>query len=1080
MKKIISLVLVLSMIFSLSVSMNLMQVNAALDDGMADFDTGVVPELIGTPTSEASYLYNYVEDGYTIQGRVSHPAHNWEIEKDALGKKGYSILGTGKKGVAATTDKQNDPCLNAYVTFDNPAKLESTDEYYTLEFDVALTGNNNRFEVIATTDNGASLLLLTGVGNGKNISSDALRITDSIYFAYQSSWHKFKLVLKSADVTAKDGDANDAVAEDTHQYWLYANGNLVKSGTTSIKKRNDTNSLNSFAAITKLDIRAYGITDQDATTKLHTTKESDWSIRLDNIATYVTNSLPVTDWEGSIDFDTLTDSTDIAAINSELWDEQVGYFLSGKAYGETYTYVRSSKKGLASVEGGVFGKDATDKAISVSLDGTQTDGTHFFQITQAGQGYNQMQRMGKGDFFEFQTYMAWEDNAYLPGVQGFYSNTASNDGKGSMLLNLTPSSGAVYVFGTYIPNLKVTSKTWYKFNIVVHAGDINAVDDADKNWFNFYVNDRLVAEKVVFTPTIRGGTQPTFLGVDQFWFQVGAGSAQANPDQTSGKTYYDDIKIKYTTTPSDVLEPVYIGTTDEYGKLYFGEGATTIPGTDNYIDQRVTLDSDKWFTSDGSVMTIKNSSVGVNNYYSITGNGRKLFGNLKNSNSVLAGTKVFSDTTEPNKEFNYALKDFTTHSVGSYIAGKDFDDYSFRIDSVNVYDNWVKVLEDDGVTPTSAEYQSNPENWIDKADVPEEQKDLYKFRDSYNPFVQMFPGTHFSNGVKEDAPWSVAFSMYTSGKYNSADFQVISSDKISQNIITLDQVHGNVVSVFGTIIEDEKGNPLKYNDNQWHDVVINVYPKANVIDVILDGKVVYSGEDTFPWENLARVKFQHAFGAVPKAEARTGTLAIDDIYFYGGSRYEAANIEIAADGAFDDKYIDGGIITVTSAANAGDLSDITEVNGKSIIKEVYQGNDFGTTVGDDITSGNILLVKSSDCRQIRYYYLADVEEKPEVEFTSVPEYILEETNLLTAEIVTNTVIKGNIFAASYEDVGTAKQMLKCTSGSLEDAEYRYDGKALSVKVPALYLGVGDSVTSVKLIVLNNKAFPICATELTEQ
>ena len=191
MKKIISLVLVLSMIFSLSVSMNVMQVNAALDDGMADFDTGVVPELSGTPTSDASYLYNYVEDGYTIQGRVSHPAHNWEIEKDALGKKGYSILGTGKKGVAATTDKQNDPCLNAYVTFDTPAKLESTDEYYTLEFDVALTGNNNRFEVIATTDNGASLLLLTGVGNGKNISSDALRITDSIYFAYQSSWHKF-------------------------------------------------------------------------------------------------------------------------------------------------------------------------------------------------------------------------------------------------------------------------------------------------------------------------------------------------------------------------------------------------------------------------------------------------------------------------------------------------------------------------------------------------------------------------------------------------------------------------------------------------------------------------------------------------------------------------------------------------------------------------------------------------------------------------------------------------------------------------------------------------------------------------
>ena len=42
---------------------------------------------------------------------------------------------------------------------------------------------------------------------------------------------------------------------------------------------------------------------------------------------------------------------------------------------------------------------------------------------------NQMQRMGEGDFYEFQTYMAWEADSSNIGVQGFYSNTVSNDGK---------------------------------------------------------------------------------------------------------------------------------------------------------------------------------------------------------------------------------------------------------------------------------------------------------------------------------------------------------------------------------------------------------------------------------------------------------------------------------------------------------------------------------------------------------------------------------------------------------------------------------------------------------------------------
>ena len=1071
MKKIISFVLVLTMIFTLFVYGGTTVVNAMAESGVLTFDTESVP--VFTPGTGDAPQHTFTQGDYKFSGRVSHASMEWSFEENALGKKGYSVYGVAKSGVTATSDKQNDPCLAAYVDITNPVVITDTNKYYIVEFDMATTGATS-FEMLATTTAG-QIIVPFSKGKDKKVKSDFFRQSNGVYVADDATWHNYKLVIKPADVTAKDGDANDITVEE-HEYWIYANGILADSGKTMLKKRNTNDSLTYFEGLNRLEFRGYGITKQDDTTKLHTTT-AEWGIRLDNISTSVADELPGANFEASMDFDTLTETTDMDKINSELWATQTGHFISGTSG----TYIRTSEKGLAAVEGGLFGKADSDKAISLWLDGNQTNGTHFMNVKLSGYDYKGLHRMQKGDFYELQTYMAWDADAQVTGIQGFYDNeVAGNDGKGPVAINVTPSSGIVYALGKTIDGIILEPSTWYKFNLVVHSGDAKAQDDEDKNWFKLYINDVLVADKVVFTPTLRNNVQTdTFLGIDQYWLQVGVGKAQ-----TSGKVYYDDFKVSYTGQEPVIDAPSYIGTTDEYAMLYLGDEANVFPGVNNYIDERVNLDSDKWFTSDGAVVTIKNPSrVVANNYYSITGNGKKIFGNLKNSYSELAGRKTFSEASELNKEFNYAAKDFTTHSFGSYIGGRDFEDYSFRMDTVNVYDNWVKVLEDDGETATSAEYQRNPENWIDKADIPEGKEALYKFRDSYNPFVQIFPGTHFSNGVKEDLPWSVAFSMYTSGEYNTADFQVISDDnseRVITNILTLDQVHGNVVGVAGKVIQDEKGNPLKYNDNQWHDVVVNVYPKANKIDVVFDGKVIYSGEDTFPWERLARVKFQHAFGAMDKENARTGTLAVDDLYFYRGSRYQGANIEIKAEGAFDDKYIDGGIITATAAATASDLSGITEVNGKGITKQIFQSNDYGSENGDDITSGNILLVRSSDGRQFRYYYLADVEEKPVVQFTSAPDYILEETNLISTEISTNTVIKGKIFAASYEDVGTAKKMLKCTDGSLDDAKYRYDGNKLSVKVPALYLGVDESVSSVKLFITNENAYPICSAELNEQ
>lgn len=1041
-EKMISYVLIFAMIFSLCVSMNTFSVSAAVGDGTMDFDIDSTPAFTVSGQGTKSELYRYDEDNYTIQGRVSHPAHSWEFEQDALGKKGISILGKGTKDVAVN-ELLTDPCLIGFVNISNPAYLTSTDQYYTFEFDAAFTGNNS-FEILATTDDGNTVVILNTTANEhKGLRSDALYQTADIYTAYASSWHNFKVVIKSADITKTDADATDTTAEDTHQYWIYANGNLIKSGTTGIKIRNSSSNLNSFAGFKSFQFRAYGI--NDSTTK---TTTGDWSMRLDSIKTSVSDSLPETKWDGALTFDTLTDSTDLASINSELWAEEIGYFISGSA--GAFTYLRNTTQALGSVEGGVYGKEASDKAISLSMDGNQTNGTHFFQLTQAGYGMNQMQRMGEGDYYEFQTYMAWEADSSNIGVQGFYSNTASNDGKGQLLLNIGAGSGSVAVLGKSISGINLSPETWYKFNIVVHSGNTAAASDDDQNWFNLYINDKLVAEKVVFTPTIRGGTQETFLGVDQYWFQVGIAAPNS-----CGKVYYDDIKIKYSESADGVYTPVTVSTTDEIAAKYIGSTGH-VPGFGSYIDERVSYDAEKWSVTDGTIAFIPSDAKAFARI--VKQDGTKIFDTFKKETKTII-TKAYDSNSTPTAEFHYGDKDFTSYTFTDGKAGRDLGDYSFKMETIGGYDNWVMTKDADG-NATTAEYQANSENWISKSDIPSSTTATYAFRDSYNPYVQLYKGTH-TGALDFNAPWSVNISVLADGEYNTVDFQAISDDnggRVTKNLFSLNKTNGS-------ICVDRTKLEIAYGHNQWLNFVINVYPATKEMSLWYDGELVYDGEMDFPWERMARIKIQNSVcnSGHSNNEARDCKVMVDDMIFCQGSRFVPVAVNAAADTEnFDASNIASNYIVADENTTVEQIA--SDITGGSV--NVYDSKNYNVALGN-AQKGNIVVVKSPDSLVYKYIYVANSSQEANAEIASSQSYLLGD-NTFGPIYNTDNIVDGMLIVAAYGKVNDEDQLKTCKYASVADATYKYNG-ANFVLTPKTRVGITTpaDTTSLKIFLWKN-------------
>lgn len=1034
MKRILSFILVLSMIFSLGVSMNTMTASAATGDGAMDFEIGSVPALNKVVEKTTPY-YVYEEDGYKIKGRRSHYAQEWKIEKDVFGKPGYSVYGGGVTNAEAV-EGLTDPCLTAFYEFTNPAMLTSMDQYYVLEFDAAFSGGN-LIEFIAISDNGQPVVFMGGKGNNRSITSDFFRNTNSLYVAFDNMWHNFKFVVKSADISAKDDGANDATAEDTHQYWIYANGNLVANGTTSLKIRNKNNSLNSFAGFKSLELRYYD------------TKSDGQALRLDDVRTYVSDSLPV-GWEASIDFDSLTETTDMNAINSELWAKETGYFVPG----DNNTFIRPTTSARGSIEGGVYGKAANDKAISVSHAGDSTDGTHFVQIVQAGKGYNGMHRMKKGEFFEYQMYMAWEPDAVIIGAQGFYDYEASDqikDGKGQMLISVTPSSGYVYALGVNVPGAELKSQTWYKFNLVVHSGDVSASNNDDKNWFNLYINDKLVGEKIVFTPTIRNksngtGTIPTFLGVDAVWLQNGYGNAS---DKKSGKVYYDDIMFKNGLTAQS-YSSILINTTDEVAMGYLGTTGHT-PGFASYTDERVSYASDKWSVTDGTITFTSDSG---NTYARIEReNGTKIFDTFKNENKVIT-SKTYAANSAAGTEFNYAKKDFTTYTFQSSVAGKGANDYSFKMESLGLYDNWVMIKDENG-NDTTAEYQANPENWVNKSDIPKNTTATYAFRDSYNPFVQMLPGSQI-DAMSYKTPWSLNLSILADGEYVSTDFQAISNDtggRVTKSLFSLNKKSG-------TIIVDSTDTGVAYAEGQWLNFVVNVYPGTKSIAVWYNGNVIYEGAFDFPWERVARFKVQNAvcWAGYSKHAARDSVVCLDDVIFYQGSRVVPATFTVTAETEnFDASDIANNYIVANANTTVEQI--IADIRGGSVA--VYNSKEY-TVASGDAKKGNIVVVTSADGLMYRYIYVADSTEDANAEIAFTQSYKVGH-NSFGPKYYTDNIINGKLLVAAYNKVNGEDQLATCNVGSFEGATYTYNGKNLTV-VPAnrVDINIPSDATEVKI------------------
>lgn len=158
---------------------------------------------------------------------------------------------------------------------------------------------------------------------------------------------------------------------------------------------------------------------------------------------------------------------------------------------------------------------------------------------------------------------------------------------------------------------------------------------------------------------------------------------------------------------------------------------------------------------------------------------------------------MFAQNSSAASEFNYGAKDFTTYTFPSTVAGRGSADYSFKMESIGVYDNWVMTKDADG-NATSNEYQKNPANWMNKEDADKKVGGgtEYKFRDSYNPFVQLMQNTHLATLDYKNA-WSVNVSFLAAGEYNTVDFQAISNDTGGRVTMSLFSLNSSIAKTFG-------------------------------------------------------------------------------------------------------------------------------------------------------------------------------------------------------------------------------------------------------------------------------------------
>lgn len=259
----------------------------------------------------------------------------------------------------------------------------------------------------------------------------------------------------------------------------------------------------------------------------------------------------------TVDFNSLPEGPADAAAAKGGWNDLI---LSQGQQGQpnsSYCY---------DVVDGVFGKEKGDKALCIYNDRfvTEAAGTdpmqkaRFADTADGGRnGFDNRIELNKGEYMELSFDLAIDGETGEKNIRGVYNTGDSWTWTAYDFLKI--KNQELYLFGNKIADVTIAPKSWYNYRFVFRSGDDDAENTEDKNYYRFYVDNRLLSEGS-FTPLNDKGNvvTKTFKGFSEIWFtqQAFDGGVLSKAQQNKERDLYVDniIITADTEKPAEKLE----------------------------------------------------------------------------------------------------------------------------------------------------------------------------------------------------------------------------------------------------------------------------------------------------------------------------------------------------------------------------------------------------------------------------------------------------------------------------------------------------------------------------------------------
>ncbi len=459
------------------------------------------------------------------------------------------------------------------------SKTTVTDgEYYELEFDLLRSGTGKYKEVRIVNDNwkGNPAYLLR-IDTGGGVMSPYLGLDTPIYTLNKNLWCNFRFVIKANNsgedtVSTLKGNTVDTALNE-HDYWMYVNNVLVSSGKFRNNTRTDKDvvlTANHFTGIKQLLFLNY--TDAAQNTLYTNTNPSQLLIDNISISSYGEKLTHGIDFDGYTST-TTDDFKNEVKVNKGSWRGSV----NTASFYDMYT------------QKGVFGRSSQDASFVSTVNADEID---YNRIELVEPGFSQSitsqsditaPKLNYGEFYDFEISMAYTGTGTTCGVQGFFTNNSATDGKQyGYVVAIAKETGSLTAFGKNYPDIVFEQGKWYKFNVVIHSGNDNALNDNYKNWYKIYVNNELVVDKTVFNVNSQRSPQidtyNKFMGFQKLW--VGTVNDGTYNAEVPDRGYFDDISVTYCGANEPAYTPVHndgIGTiTDAVSDKNWATGENNI------------------------------------------------------------------------------------------------------------------------------------------------------------------------------------------------------------------------------------------------------------------------------------------------------------------------------------------------------------------------------------------------------------------------------------------------------------------------------------------------------------------------